>query len=507
MPVFFALLFFLSLFLYTFYRLTSETISPKSFRYMASAAVALFLLALSFVWLAQRPARSRFRIAVMPFVRQSESQGPDGSVPAHIAASRLRRLIDADTLIYPLQWLWSATDPDSSGNLDYLQRYARRIGIHWAVLGGFEAERLKWRVVDLPGDSVLLSRITTFVPPYGTLTGDSVAQGVLELIGGRRLIPCSPDGEVVHTQMMATKSLVQRRFRESVESAERAFALDSTKVETRNLLAEAHLELSIELEAGGRGGGLNRLAAFRLCESTILRHDSTNAEAFRILGRYYILREMWGKAEQNLKRAVEIDPDNYAIYRDISYLHRSRLAEFGFRNEEAALRRAIQLNPCDPTPYIILADYLYFNKWNTRAKNVIEDLLAVYPRSIEGLLFLGKMAIAGGDIYEVMRVYNAILDIDPDNADAYYNLGVYYYNQGDLDHAEQFFSRAVGLSNHADSHLYLGHICQSRGEEQRAIEHYRERLRRKKGPDDHYAEEARKRLFELTSEQRKAAGI
>jgi tetratricopeptide (TPR) repeat protein len=97
----------------------------------------------------------------------------------------------------------------------------------------------------------------------------------------------------------------------------------------------------------------------------------------------------------------------------------------------------------------------------------------------------------------VIEIYNKILDIDPHNADAYYNLGIYYFNSGDIANAERFFSTAVEINDHLNSHLYLGHIFESKGMLAEAIAEYRIRIRHKRGPKDPYAEEARKRIFQL----------
>ena len=226
--------------------------------------------------------------------------------------------------------------------------------------------------------------------------------------------------------------------------------------------------------------------------------DSTDSEAHRIMGKYYILRKMWSMAETHLYKALKRDPNNARIYYDYSHLHASRIKKIGFRDEEAVLRHAIGLNPCYEEARIRLADLLYFNKWPKRANLAIDDLLAIHPRSIEGLLFRGKMAVGSAKFDRIVETYNRIIEIDPRNADAYYNLGVYYFNSKDVDNAERFFERAVQVGNSADAHLYLGHIYQSKGLLDKAIAEYRLRIRHSRGLDDTYADEARKRLFELT---------
>ena len=48
-----------------------------------------------------------------------------------------------------------------------------------------------------------------------------------------------------------------------------------------------------------------------------------------------------------------------------------------------------------------------------------------------------------------------------------------------------------------NAHLYLAYLYDVQGKKEKAIEHLRERIRQRKGLDDEFAEEARKRLFDL----------
>ena len=72
-----------------------------------------------------------------------------------------------------------------------------------------------------------------------------------------------------------------------------------------------------------------------------------------------------------------------------------------------------------------------------------------------------------------------------------------YYNDDKEDEAARFFQKAVELDNHGDSYFYLGVIHANRGEIEKAIEYFRGRIRLRQGPEDFFAEEARKHLIRL----------
>ena len=127
--------------------------------------------------------------------------------------------------------------------------------------------------------------------------------------------------------------------------------------------------------------------------------------------------------------------------------------------------------------------------------NVYRETVAQMGR--DGWLALGKLYTFRNDVLNIIRVYRRVLEIDPEYADAYYNLGIAYYNDGQADEAIRFFERAIALANQADSHFYLGMIYVERGETDRAIASFRERIRLRQGAEDAFAEEARKTLEEL----------
>ena len=111
--------------------------------------------------------------------------------------------------------------------------------------------------------------------------------------------------------------------------------------------------------------------------------------------------------------------------------------------------------------------------------------------------FLGKMYIIKNDIVNIIRIYEKILEIAPDYSEAYYNLGIAYYNNKQMHEAEGFFRKAIDKGNHPDSYFYLGVIYKEKQETDRAIQCFRERIRLKTGTNDTFAEEARKHLQQL----------
>ena len=202
-------------------------------------------------------------------------------------------------------------------------------------------------------------------------------------------------------------------------------------------------------------------------------------------------------AEKCLIKAYQLSPQNPRLYLTISRLHDFRYKKLGFKNEEQLFKKAIFVNPCYEDAYLMLSDFYLFENKRKRAIEVLEQILDINPNSVPVLMALGKIYLVRNDILKIIEVFNRVIKLDPNNADAFYNLGILYYNSKDYVNAEKFLKRAVAINNHLNSHLYLAYLYELKGEKEKAIEHLRDRIRYRKGLDDEFAEQARKRLFDL----------
>jgi len=74
---------------------------------------------------------------------------------------------------------------------------------------------------------------------------------------------------------------------------------------------------------------------------------------------------------------------------------------------------------------------------------------------------------------ESIKAYQAAIQIDPNHADAYNNLGATYYLQGRLTEAVEALVQAIRLeSNLADAYFNLGAVHVARRERGEALKQY-----------------------------------
>lgn len=115
---------------------------------------------------------------------------------------------------------------------------------------------------------------------------------------------------------------------------------------------------------------LGDLKQAKYCFRKAIRHNANTHEAFYNLGMTYVAEEKWQNAIQNLKKAVEIYPDN------IDYLE--RLAEIALHTEDHeevkfSCRRAFNINTKYSRLYITLALSYLFNEEGEMALETIDD--------------------------------------------------------------------------------------------------------------------------------------
>ena len=135
-----------------------------------------------------------------------------------------------------------------------------------------------------------------------------------------------------------------------------------------------------------------------------------------------------------------------------------------------------------------------------KAIGYYHQLLKMNPRSIDGLMALGRIYLVRNEFLKLIPIFEKVLEINPNYADAYYNLGIAYYNNEKPDLAIDFFKKAIQLSNHENSYLYLGYLYSEQGDYKAAAAYYRNRIRLDEQRDDPFAEEARKQLVKLLNQ-------
>ena len=91
---------------------------------------------------------------------------------------------------------------------------------------------------------------------------------------------------------------------------------------------------------------------------------------------------------------------------------------------------------------------------------------------------LGKTSVAGSLLAEAERSFVAVLRLNPDYANAHYNLGVVLQRKGDLEGAERSFRAALRINpKDVSAHFNLGIVLEKKGDLEGAERSYRAAVR------------------------------
>ena len=153
-----------------------------------------------------------------------------------------------------------------------------------------------------------------------------------------------------------------------------------------------------------------------LLESDI-RHNPGNYFAYNQLGNYYLGQKQYNKATLCFERSLEIEP-NYSV------------------------------------TYNNLGNTYYMQGKFNKAAEVFERALEIEPDSVENLNNLGNTYVMAGRYGDALEKFAKILEIDPENANAYFSVGVIYFNfLEDKEIAKQFVERALEIEPENQEYL------------------------------------------------------
>ncbi len=116
-----------------------------------------------------------------------------------------------------------------------------------------------------------------------------------------------------------------------------------------------------------------------------------------------------------------------------------------FHDAIAEFKKAVALNPHWSEAYSHLGLAYQQINYLDQAAEAYEQAIGLNPA---GAVYnnLGVVKEHQNDLKAAERYYRKCLDIEPDNADAHYNLGNIYLRRYELDHARQCFTRALACN-------------------------------------------------------------
>jgi arylsulfatase A-like enzyme/Flp pilus assembly protein TadD len=170
------------------------------------------------------------------------------------------------------------------------------------------------------------------------------------------------------------------------------------------------------------------------------------------------------EAIATFRTIIEKRPDTEDAYRKLALVYwRAGRPALAIETLETALRNGVT----QPEVRIRLSQYLAESGAAAKAIALLEKDAGDDP---DALLALGNAFTAAGRNADAVRTYTRLLELDPDNASAYENMGVAQLQARDLGPAEASLRRAIQLDpNLPAAHTALGVILAQTGRKTEAI--------------------------------------
>lgn len=412
-------------------------------------------------------------IAVLPLV----NAGPD-TANEYFSDGITRELISALGRVPGLRVVGPSSSFAFKRSEVDAQQAGRRLGVGAVVEGSVRQSggrlRVTTHLVSVAQGFDLWSETYEGAATEVFAVQDEIARAIagalrLRAPGGTGAPAASPRTRLdAYRAYLAGRSLAARPTEESVPAAianfEIAIGLDSSFAPAWAALAGAHAqEIILGTRPTKEAAPLARAAAERA-----LGLDSTLAPAHIALGLVFFLHDWnWAKAERELRRAIELNPNLPDPHHWYSHL----LIALG-RAEESltASRRAIELSPVDPAMSAHLGWHYLFTGEYDLAGETLDRALAMDPRAPGPHFHLALLSAARGDFASAENHLGQVSAPAAGRPAVRAELGRIYALSGRTEEARRIRDelRETAMSGYVPSY-HLAHLTLALGEAGRAV--------------------------------------
>ena len=507
--VWIALLFIGSFIVWFVYR-TSEVVDRRKFiKWLTWIFVLSIFVYGGLWWIFRLPVRhERIALATTEGFSTNDSQAENYALQYETFLKLSRWLPPKKFIVYHPDWIYRIIPENSATNADSIRSLFKKMKVDRILWIGWNPGRHIFTCVSEDTHSGNHRRRFSI---YGNSLSSALGKWVREFYAGRDSLQGAVrlrrvDFPVFSDERLSFArgklELLQNDLTVSQNTFQQLLAKNPESAPGLAGLAEVCLQKAIKKQEQGR----YLIDDLAMTYSTVVQAGKIEPDwslVHLLEGKYYILMEIWSKAQESLFKSFHLYPNDDALYVALSRLHPSRLRKIGFYSIRQTLNRAIFMNPASIPGHLFLADALYRQQDLAGAEKTYRDLLAFNPNLKDALMELGKFDINRARYAKAGQIFKGILKRDSTDADAIYNLGIISYLKGNPDQAIRYFQKALEKGNIINAYLYLSKIYEQKGDRNKAIAYLRKRIHTQLGPNDSFAEEARKHLVFLLNKKGK----
>src|SRR5438067_3191232 len=227
-----------------------------------------------------------------------------------------------------------------------------------------------------------------------------------------------------------------QRTREAENEAKDILKRDPNDVQSRRLLGRIYLRSLGDVNAGsGQSETANKaIEQFR----EINRLDPADTESALWLARLYRLKNEHDKSEKVLRGILKTDPDNEQAVEQLTQL----LMDEGKSEEAVALLEGITVHSPTPVLLDLLGDAYTQTHDLAKAEAAYRKAMELDPSEPSHQRGLGQTLLAEEKYSEALKVYQKLSDVMPDDSDVYLRIAQIYRELHQLDKAEENLVKA-----------------------------------------------------------------
>jgi tetratricopeptide (TPR) repeat protein len=158
--------------------------------------------------------------------------------------------------------------------------------------------------------------------------------------------------------------------------------------------------------------------------------------------------------------AINFDRNSYQNHVSLATVYEQLIGlnvEGSYDQSIAQYEAAMTVNPTNPGIYINMARSAFAAERNEEAREYIVKALEMKPRFVDAVFLLSQIQVAEGNIDEAIRSVDMSIQIQPNNPNLHFQMGLLRYNKEDFTGAVSSFENAVILQPFfANAKYFLG---------------------------------------------------
>ncbi len=209
---------------------------------------------------------------------------------------------------------------------------------------------------------------------------------------------------------IAEANLGLNNVQEAFDALELTTVLDPKNLEAKIRLGNIYLQFVRDV---------NNVAKAEEYASQVLEADANNIEGYILRASVRTSQKKWAEAEQDLKRAIDLNPKRVESYLSYARYHQERgkqgtdKARFD-AEAERIFKQALEIDPKSSLAHLALADFLYSNQRLDEAETQLKQAVEADPTDRASLAAIARFYESRKNFAEAEKYLSKLAEVSPD---------------------------------------------------------------------------------------------